>query len=160
MLAKARAIDNRQRDGIRLWSRQGKVMFQFNRTALLPIFVLALSGCDGARPMTGGTQGHLHSGAESLSEIQVTVHQFDAGVFKPIGFGVPGADGAFRLLANGASGPLFLPPGEYRCTLESIGAPVEIPREYWKAETSPLKIMWSGSDQRLDIDIPQPKPIR
>jgi len=89
-----------------------------------------------------------------LSEIQVTVHQRQGTDFQPIGFGVPSARGEFRLVANGASGPLVLEPGEYRCTLESIGAPLQIPGEYTKADTSPLKISWSASDRTLDINLP------
>jgi hypothetical protein len=135
-------------------------MFYFKETFGPVALLLVLSGCGGAEPTTGGTQGVLHAGPASLSEIQVTIHQLQGNMFRPIGFGVPGADGGFCLVTNGATGPLVLLPGEYRCTLESVGAPVEIPAEYLKADTSPLKVTWSASDQKLDIDVPLPKPIR
>lgn len=130
------------------------------RTLFVAAAILAIAGCQDVRPTPGGTAGTLHAGDTPLSEIQVTVHQMEADSFQPIGFGVPDADGYFRLVTTDATGPLFLPAGEYRCTLESIGAPVEIPQEYTKAETSPLKITWTESDQQLDLGIPLPRPIR
>ena len=112
----------------------------------LIVLMASMVGCGGARPVTGGTEGRLRVGSDRLSEIQVTV--------KPIGFGIPGSDGVFRLVTNGATGALRLTPGEYRCTLESIGAPVVIPSEFAQAETTPLKVTWPTGDLKLDLDIP------
>jgi len=119
--------------------------------------VLTLSGCGGVTPVTGGTNGVLHSGAAMLSEIQITVHQVDGDKFKPIGFAVPQSDGTFQLVAPEAKGPLRLAPGDYRFTLESVGAPVVIPKEMSKPETTPLKATWTGSEPKLDIDVPSLK---
>jgi hypothetical protein len=69
-------------------------------------------------------------------------------------------DGAFELVANGAQGPLWLSPGEYRCTLESAGAPVQFPMEYAQADTTPLTISWSAGDKELDLEVPPPIPTR
>lgn len=124
------------------------------------VMMLALPGCGGVKPVAGGTEGVLHSGSDKLSDIQVTVHKFEGGTSKPIGFGVAGTDGSFQLMTDRAKGPLHLTPGEYHCTLESIGAPVVIPKEYTQPDTTPLKINWSASDSKLDWDIPVLKPSK
>jgi hypothetical protein len=124
------------------------------------MFVVTWAGCAGAQPTNGGTEGVLHAGNNKLSEIQITVHQMKSGSSMPIGFGVPSPDGSFRLVTNGAAGPLYLSPGEYRFTLESIGAPIVIPKAYAKPETTPLKVNWSASDRTVDLDIPRLAPIR
>lgn len=128
--------------------------------ACVLVMLAMLSGCGGVKPVTGGTAGVLHSGSEMLGDIQITVHQLDGGTSKPIGFGVTGSAGTFQLMTEGAKGPLHLTPGEYRCTLESIGAPVVIPKEYTQPDTTPMKINWSASNLKLDLDIPIPKPAR
>jgi hypothetical protein len=90
-----------------------------------------------------------------LSDIQVTVHKVEAGAPEPIGFAVTTADGSFELVTNGAAGALWLPSGEYLCTLESAGAPVRIPRAYAKAETTPLKVTRTSGSDSLDLAIPE-----
>jgi hypothetical protein len=121
--------------------------------ALLTAVVLAaaLSGC-GPQPVQGGTAGHLVSAGKPLSEIQVTVFQIDGAAFKPVGFAVTTTDGSFQLLQNQARGPLVLAAGEYRCTLESAGAPIKIPKQFARPETTPLKVSWTGSGG-LDLTI-------
>ena len=119
---------------------------------MLSLIVVALPGC-GVRPATGGTKGVLRTGAEALGDIQLTVHQMDSGVWRQVGFGITGPDGEFELLAPGAEGPLWLTPGEYRCTLESVGAPVQIPKECSQAETTPLKITWTETDDALTLEV-------
>ena len=135
-------------------------MFPRFRFVMLLILASALLGCGGVSPVTGGTEGRLHAGNDMVGDIQVTVHQIEGNSSKSIGFGVAGMDGSFRLLTNGAQGPLHLSPGEYRCTLESVGAPVVILKEYTQAETTPLKITWSAESRQLDLDIPAPKSSR
>lgn len=126
----------------------------------LIVALMFLPACGGVKPITSGTDGVLHSGSVMLSDIQVTVHQVEGSTSTPIGFGVAGADGSFQLAVNEAKGPLTLVPGEYRCTLESVGAPVVILKEYTKPDTTPLKITWSASDRKLDLDIPPLKPSK
>lgn len=106
------------------------------------------------KPVAGGTTGTLRVGGELLSDIQVTVHQVEGGSTRPLGFGVTDLEGSFELVTNGAQGALWLSPGEYRCTLESAGAPVQLPKEYFKPDTTPLKISWSAGDRSLDLDVP------
>jgi hypothetical protein len=128
-------------------------MLPKSRIMALLVVAAALPGC-GVRPVTGGTKGVLRYGGKLLGDIQVTVHQVDGSSTQPIGFGVTANDGSFRLVKNGASGALWLSPGEYRCTLESAGAPIRLAKEYAKAETTPLKITWSAGDKSLDLEVP------
>lgn len=127
----------------------------------LAMFALAvLPGCGGVQPVTGGTPGVLHSGTETYSDMQVTVYRVEGGDLDRIGFAVTKSDGTFELVSNDAEGPLVLTAGEYRCTLESAGAPLQFPRVYSQAETTPLKLTWSSSDVELDLNVPVPQPVR
>ena len=131
-----------------------------NRAAmhLLILPALILAGCGGATPVAGGTKGVLHAGDELLGDIQITVHAKDGTAWKPLGFGVTAFDGSFKLVTSGAKGPLWLSPGEYRCTLESAGAPVAIPVELTQADTTPLKITRSAESTALDVRAPKLLP--
>lgn len=122
--------------------------------ALLLLMVIA-PGC-GPRPIVGGTKGLLRTAGKPLSDVQVTVHEVQSGATSPIGFGVTTTDGTFELVTNGAKGPLRLAPGEYRCTLESAGAPVKIPKAYAQPDTTPLKVSWSSENARLDLEVSVP----
>lgn len=117
------------------------------------LLILLHAGCGGARPVVGGTDGSLRVSGILLSETQVTVHRLEGGAYRPVGFGITDSDGTFQLVTNGAKGPLRLVRGEYRCTLESAGAPVQFPIEYAKPETTPLKIVWSETDRNLELQV-------
>jgi hypothetical protein len=69
-----------------------------------------------------------------------------------VGFAVTSLDGSFELVLNGARGPLWLSPGEYRFTLESAGSPVQLPHEFAGPDTTPLSVVWSADDGDLDLD--------
>ena len=116
--------------------------------------VAASSGCGTSHSVAGGTKGMLKVGSEAISEIQLTVHRVEGGSTKPIGFAVTTADGSFELLKTGASGALWLTPGEYRFTIESIGAPIKFPKEFGQPESTPLKAVWSASDRNLTLEGP------
>lgn len=132
-------------------------MFRF---CMLMILLVVLPGCGGVQPVAGGTTGTLRAGGEFLAEIQITIYQVDGNSFRPVGFGVTDREGWFELVTNGAKGPLWLSPGDYRCTLESAGAPVEIPKEYAQPATTPLKVSWSAGSSELDLDIPTAMLVR
>jgi hypothetical protein len=129
------------------------------RICVLAIILAALPGC-GVKPVAGGTTGTLRIGGELLSDIQVTVHEVEGNSAHPVGFGVTDLEGSFELVTNGAHGALWLSPGEYRCTLESAGAPVQFPKEYFNADTTPLKVTWSAGDDSLDLEVPALPPAR
>ena len=122
------------------------------RISAILLILATLSGC-GVKSVTGGTGGTLRVGGEWFSDIQVTIHHVDGSLTRTLGFGVTDAKGAFKLLKTGARGALWLDPAEYRCTLESAGAPVVIPEEYARAETTPLKVSLSGKNG-LDLEVP------
>lgn len=127
-------------------------MFREFQLPVLTLVCISLVGCGGARPIKGGTAGKLHSGVDPLGDIQVTFHQTSGTTTEPIGFGATTANGTFELVTMGAKGPLRLSPGQYLCTIESVGSPLKIPKEYTKPETTPLKLTWTSSDTIVDLD--------
>ena len=115
--------------------------------------VALLSGC-GTKPVTGGTPGVLTYRGKFVSDIRVIVHRAEGTSSEPIGFGVTANDGTFQLVTNEARGPLRLSPGDYRCTLESVGPPIQVPKEYTKADSTPLRVSWSAGNKSLDLEFP------
>jgi hypothetical protein len=129
------------------------LIHRIDTTAVL-IGLLTLAGC-GVHSVAGGTTGQLQIGDEPMSEIQITVYRIDGGDPEPIGMAVSNSEGEFQLLTNGAQGALWLEPGEYRFTLESIGPPIQFSREYTQPETTPLSIEWSADESVLELIVPQ-----
>jgi len=117
------------------------------------VLLLPVVGC-GPAPVVGGTSGMLQAGGEPLADMQVVVYQAEEGVWKPIGFADTAADGRFQLLLNEARGPLELAPGQYRFTLQSVGSPVQVPKEFGQIEATPLQKTWSGVEPELNLTIP------
>ena len=113
-----------------------------------------LVGC-GPSPVVGGTSGVLRAGGEPLGDIQVTVYQPKDAAWQPIGFADTAIDGTFRLLLSGAAGPLELAPGEYRFTLQSVGAPVIVPKELTDVGTTPLRASWNNEQAQLTLSLPK-----
>lgn len=128
-------------------------LLRITRHVLAAVVVLvSLPGC-GPRPVQGGTAGHLLSAGNPLPDVRVTVFQGEGSAYTPLGFGVTTNDGSFQLFQNQARGPLVLTAGEYHFTLESAGAPIQIPPRYAKPETSPLKASWDGGGAGLDLAV-------
>ena len=114
--------------------------------------LLLLCGC-GERTMTGGTPGSVTIDGQKDAEIQVQIHQIREKEIETWGFGVTDAEGKFRLLQNGAAGKLYLQPGEYRVTVESVGPELRIPSDFLDPERTPLRVTWSGSEQELALAV-------
>lgn len=125
------------------------------RQWLILIIVCKLfAGC-GPKPVPGGTEGVVHVGATTLPDILVRV--FPADSADAVGFGITESDGAFELRKPNATGPLWLPPGEYRATIESVGPTrLVFPADYARPETTPLMVIWTGDDRVLDLEVPEP----
>lgn len=116
--------------------------------------LVLLLGC-GPRPTTGGTPGTFQY--DGLPRVDVQIHLHVLPTQERVGFGITTADGKFQLFTSDAKKPLFLSPGEYAITLESIGTdPVLLPPEYSNPTTTPLRRIWSTGDTSLDIHIPAP----
>lgn len=131
-------------------------MFSDLRYFILAIVLTGLAGCGNATPgIAGGTAGKLSFGNDVSSDIRITVYEAQAGSFRPIGFGNSAADGSFVLYSPAADEPLWLQPGDYAFTLESLGPPVQFPDEYLNAETSPLKVTWSVEMPTLELKAPE-----
>lgn len=112
------------------------------------LLIALLSGC-GPAAISGGTAGLLTSDGQPLPDVQVTLHR-PAG--EPIGYAVSGLDGTFEMIAADSSGSLQLPPGEYVVTLESVGFPVDLPRDYRNPETTPVRIE-VASGERVHVSL-------
>jgi hypothetical protein len=120
--------------------------------AAVVLVTLLLPGC-GPRPVAGGTPGVLRTGGQPLPDVQVKLHRQEGASWQVVGFADTTTDGSFQLVTPGAAGPLALPPGEYRATLESVGAPIQIPPAYAKPDSSPLVVSWSEGDDTLNLQI-------
>ena len=119
------------------------------RLPLIPLLLAAIIGCGRVETVpdtSGGTSGKIHNGREPLVGIQVTLHQVDGDSTEPIGVAASRLDGSFELATMDGTCACQLPAGEYRCTLESAGAPITIPTEFTRPETTPLKIELSKEE--------------
>lgn len=132
-------------------------MRQFD--SLLAVFLFTVSlltGCsDVPAPATGGTPGTLTLGDGVTSDINITVHRNSAGSFQPVGFGLTDAEGKFILYQTGATGPLWLEPGDYVFTLESVGPSIAFPKEYLNPQATPLKLNWTADSKSADLKVSQ-----
>ena len=133
-------------------------MIQHLQKKLIPLLLAAIIGCGRVETVpdtSGGTTGKIHNGREPLVGIQVTVHQVDGDSTEPIGVAASRLDGSFELATMDGTCACQLPAGDYRCTLESAGAPIAIPTVFAKPDTTPLKIALSMDDEAIDLKVPQ-----
>jgi hypothetical protein len=111
--------------------------------------LLAAVGC-GQQPVTGGTAGLLTADGNPLPDVQLTVYSASG---ERLGFAVTDGQGAFELVQPAAAGALRLEPGSYVVTLESVGAPAELPQQYLDPRSSPLTIDVSDGGQ-MYVNVP------
>lgn len=109
------------------------------------LLIALLSGC-GPAAISGGTAGLLTSDGQPLPDVQVTLHRPTG---EPVGYAISGVDGAFEMIAADSSGALQLPPGNYIVTLESVGFPADLPRDYRSPESTPLRIEVTSGERLL-----------
>jgi hypothetical protein len=118
--------------------------------------LICLSGCgSSSTPAVGGTPGSLKFGTTVTSDIRLSVHLNQSGSFLSTGFATTASDGSFVLYSPDAKAPLWLEPGEYSFTLESIGPSLQLPDAYKKPELSPLKITWTSDMKSVDLEVPE-----
>ncbi len=116
--------------------------------------LLLQSGCGGApTSASGGTPGSLIAGETLVPDFEIKI--YEAGNATPLGLGTTGNDGTFQLVRPRGEGPLWLLPGEYTFTLESLGpATPRISPAYANVSKTPLKVNWKVEDKSLDLKIP------
>ncbi|MBS0267134.1 MAG: hypothetical protein JSS02_34730 [Planctomycetes bacterium] len=133
-------------------------MWRRMRWTVLVLAGAVSAGCGGADEqlsVSGGTTGKIHNGGEPLFGIQVTVYLLDGDAVESLGVASSQPDGSFELVTMDGTEACQLPPGEYRCTLESVGTPCPIPPDFTQPETTPLKIVLTAEGQPIDLDLPQ-----
>jgi hypothetical protein len=126
---------------------------QRRRFIFLALLLLTL-GFSTNRSVPGGTPGVLRSAdGNGLREVQINVHR--AQDRQLIGFGVSTEGGAFALYQLQAKGPLYLEPGEYVFTLESIAPElIPLPPATRDPQRTPLRQTWASGDKLLELQIP------
>lgn len=115
---------------------------------------LAMTGCSDVSPVRGGNVGRVTVGGQPWSEVQVTIYRGPANDALKLGFGVTTADGKVELLADEATGPLWLVPGDYLATAESIGPPLEIAPACRDVTKTPLRFTIGGDQDEFSLDVP------
>ena len=96
------------------------------------------------------------AGETPVPDVEVKIYA--AGNSIPLGFGATNQEGKFRLVLPKGDGPLWLVPGDYVFTLESLGpVPPPMSAAYANASKTPLKATWKASDTSLDLKIPKLK---
>ena len=114
------------------------------------LLAITATGC-GPVQIEGGTPGRLSSGGNPIRDVELSL--YPAAAAQRIGYGVTGPEGDFHLITADSVGSLDLPPGSYRVTLESIGAPVELPSVYADRQSTPLHVAWPAGE-RIELDVP------
>lgn len=113
-----------------------------------------MSGCPAKRSTPGGTAGVLSlKSGQPLADIQLGVFA-ESGADELLGTGVSGLDGSFALRDPQAQRPLWLEPGKYKLTLESVGTvPIRLPAAWGKPAKTPLRMEVLGPDTILRIQV-------
>jgi hypothetical protein len=117
------------------------------------LFLVVCLGCGDVKSVKGGTSGILLIDDTAMSDMQITFYQKDVSESDPVGFAVSTGAGRFEMLQNGATGPLYLPAGEYRCTVETAGAPLDLPKEYLDPNETPVIVNWKEDEPMLVVKV-------
>lgn len=129
-------------------------MFRYSLTPLL-LCQLFFLGCNNSanQPVTGGTAGVLIAGDQPVPDFEVKVYEATGSTL--IGIGLTSYDGSFKLVQPTGDSSLWLSEGEYRITLESLGAATpKMSPAYASPSKTPLKVQWKSDSQSLDLKIP------
>lgn len=96
------------------------------------------------------------AGETPVPDVEVKIYA--VGDSTHIGFGATNHEGKFRLVSPKGEGPLWLSPGDYVFTLQSLGpVPPPLSAAYASASKTPLKATWKASDLSLDLKLPKLK---
>ncbi|MFO0920918.1 MAG: hypothetical protein U0905_00285 [Pirellulales bacterium] len=131
-------------------------MYRWNcgRWAILLIGMVLYWGCQSKRSTPGGMPGVLLlKNGQPLADIQLSVFP-ESGSDELLGIGVSGLDGSFNLRDPQAHHPLWLEPGKYKLTLESVGTvPIRLPDAWGKPSKTPLRMEVLGRDTMLSVQV-------
>ncbi len=111
----------------------------FTGLLLIVTAMACFNGCT-QQGISGGSIGQLLAGDVPLGQMQVIVHEPEG--ITPIAIGFTDASGSFDLVAPDASRPIVLSAREYRWTVQSVGAEVEIPKKFMQPDQSDLSAVW------------------
>jgi hypothetical protein len=115
-------------------------------------------GCGGPADIPGGTPGRIHVENLPLREVQVTFYETSGSQAEPIAFGISDSNGHFELRERETLEGVWLTAGNYRVTLESVGEIyMRWPEQYTRPDRSPLEVEWSGQEETLDLNVPEPR---
>ncbi len=129
-------------------------MFATRFFTTAPSVFLLLSACVvgcGPSGITGGTPGLLMSDGNPIRDVEVSMYSSEAA--ERIAYAVTGSDGSFRLVRADSGGSLNLQPGSYTVTLESVGAPTDLPAVYRDRRSTPLQVTWRQGE-RIELNVP------
>lgn len=122
------------------------------------LLLVTVGGC-GSDRVDGGTEATITVAGEPVVDVQVRVFSMKDGKPVELGFAVSKAGGKLSFVKPKASGPLTLEPGEYRFTVEPVGAPLALPKDYGNAETTPLQIELPTAEP-ITLTLPEPTQKR
>jgi hypothetical protein len=88
-----------------------------------------------------------------LSQIELTVYNDEGFLGDAIGYGSVGDDGSFELINVSRTGRLELDPGQYRFTIESVGADILIPERYADPKKTILRVRCEP-DAPIMLEVP------
>ncbi len=90
---------------------------------------------------------------QPLPDIQVSIFG-ESHPNQILGIGVTGLDGRFVLRDPEAHRPLWLTPGKYRLTLESVGSiPLRMPESWGKPSKTPHGIEVLQAEQTIQVQV-------
>ena len=121
-----------------------------SRWRRLGIVVCAVAAAGCGPSLDGGTRGVLESDGNPLIDFRVTAV---SGGGVAVASAATRAGGRFALVAPDASGPVTLPAGSYRFTVESVGSEAKVPAAYRSADSTPLVVDWPGEGE-LSLNVP------
>lgn len=117
-----------------------------------------LAGCGSRGDLSGGTSGFLYSEGQPLADVMISVHHDGRSNVRPLGIGITDWEGRFELRTEDLMAPLFLEPGTYRFTIDSIGEVyLAWSRNFSDPTTTPLIEEISSPEQPLVFDVPLPR---
>lgn len=124
---------------------------------LLALVLLAIVvGCGGPKSYQGsGITGTIACQGTPLAEIRIEVFELNTPTpGSPKAFAVSKADGRFELFAEGGKRP-ELAAGEYRVTLENLGAPtITFAPAATNAATTPLRCTIVDGKSPIQVEVP------